>query len=222
MLSPETLLALGGVLFTAFLALRDEPAAWLQVLATSIVLVLAMRGFFYVAYGSEKSRLSSTRSGVLQSHYARSRGATLRATFLASVIEVPIPNVGVARVRFFASRASSWMRLRLKTPALDRAPWVRLQGARAFWLPTRAVGAKALAVSEPNHRWRYWRIPWRPADPIVEGPDFCAALPRTMTTLVLTSRPGHLLIRGEIFEHAVDLAIAWVKAVQQTAGAPRT
>jgi len=221
-LSPETFLALVLVIGPMFLVLKDDLAAWPQLLVATIVFLAMARGFFYVVYGSEKNRLSSTRSGVLQSHYARARGATLRKTFLASVIEVPIPNVGVARVRFFASRASSWMRLRLKTPALDRAPWVRLQGARAFWLPTRAVGAKALAVSEPNHRWRYWRLPWRPADPIVESPDFCAGLPRSMTPLVLTSWPGHVLIRGEIFEHAVDLAIAWVKAVQQTAGAPRT
>jgi hypothetical protein len=220
LLSPETFLALGGGLFTAFLALRDEPAAWLQVLATSIVLVPAMRGFFYVVYGSEKSRLSSTRSGVMQSHYARSRGATLRKTFLASVIDVPIPNVGVARVRFFAGRTSSWMRLRLESPALARAPWVCLQGAGLFLLPTRAVGAKALAVSERNHRWRYWRPPWRLADPIIESHDFGASLPRSLTALVLTSRPGHLLIRGEVFEHIVDLAIAWVQAVRQTAGAP--
>ena len=220
MLGPETLLALVFVLFLAFLPLRENPAAWRQILVETIALLPMARGFFYVVYGSEKSRLSSTRSGVLQSHYARARGATLRKTFLASVIEVPIPNVGVARVRFFASRASSWMRLRLKTPALDRAPWVRLQGARAFWLPTRAVGAKALAVSEPNHRWRYWRLPWRPADPIVESLDFGTALPRSMTTLVLTSRPGHLLIRGEVFEHAVNLAIAWIEAVQRAATEP--
>jgi len=152
---------------------------------------------------------------------------------LPPVIAVPILDAGDASIRFFApsrwGMGASYMRLRLRSDALRQAPWLHLEGGQSFWLTARMLGATALTLRKPTRSWRYWRWPWRAPDRTVEGPEFCAALPATKQALVLTSRPGHLLIRADYqrepsleFERAVNLAIAWVKAVQQTAGAPRT
>jgi hypothetical protein len=117
----------------------------------------------------------------------------------------------------------SYMRLRLRSEALGQAPWLHLEGGASFWLPAKVLGATVLTLHKPDRFWRYWRLPWRPADAIAESPEFCAALPATKRTLVLTSRPGRLLIRADYdkdasaeFENAVNLAIAWVEAVQRT------
>jgi hypothetical protein len=166
------------------------------------------------------------RAGVLRSQCALSLDVTLRKSFPASVVDVPIPGVGVARVRFFADRQSVWMRLRLKSRALGRAPWLRLQGASSFWLPTRAVGAKALTIENAVHKWRYWKLPRGDAYSTIENPDFRKALASTQRPLVFTTRPGRLQIRGDcdkggsmLLRDAVRLAIAWVAALQQTPGA---
>lgn len=247
MLSPETryLLLLLGLSLTFVLIADDRgTGSWWEVPVTLAVLFPSVWALLYFGFAVKNTALSNELNRLLASRSARSLDVRLRKGFLAPTIDVPIPNVGMARVRFFTDPASAWMRLRLKTEALSRAPWLHLQGASRFWSPTALVGARALSTPTPDRHWRYWRLPWRPAEPVVEDPDFCAALPATQQTLVLTSRPGHLLIRLDCagdrldfasdeealdgvlfgpyvaFENMVNLAIAWVKAVQQTAGAP--
>ena len=219
------------------LALREDLAthhSWWPVPIAAITTFFTVRAFLYSVHAGDSKDLSAVRSDIVHSPFACSLEVTLRKTLLAPVIDVPILDAGTAQVRFLSTRGrggstfATWMHLRLKSPALDRAQWVHLQGARRFWLPTTLVGAKALSTPTPDRHWRYWRLPWRPADPTVESPDFCAALPATQHILVLTSRPGHLLIRASfdrrrdadvVFENAVRLAIAWVQAVQRTAAA---
>ncbi len=249
MLSYETAcaLVLAGCVLSVPFFVDAGSGEWLQFLGLALGVFAWVRAFFYFAGAVKSTRLSSELDRVLLSRSAPALNATLRNTFLAPVIDVPIPDVGVARVRFFADVASVWMRLRLKSPTLDRAPWIHLEGNSNFLAPASVLGANALTPYDPDRHWRYWRLPWRPADCTVEDATFCAALPNTEHTLVLTSRPGQLLIRANCgsdprtesereadiangsyygrnmeFENMVNLAIAWVKAVQQTAGAPRT
>ena len=234
MLSYETCLALGtltGLGLAMWASSVPPPPLW-EGLIVMALFFPTMRAMFYLVAATGNDATKASRASVLQCQYARSLGATLRRTFPAPVIELTIPALGEARLRFFAGRAGRWLRLQFKSPALERAPWLHLQGAKRFWLPTVAVGAKALPTPSPDRHWRYWQLPWRPADPIVESQGFCATLPATRQTLVLTSRPGHLLIRGDhdddpdtdasvVCENMVRLAVAWVKAVQQTTGSPR-
>lgn len=234
MLSLETRWALVGcvILTVAFFGDDSRVHSWWSGAIMAIASFFGTRAVSIFVHAVNFKDLSAARSTIIQSPFARSLDATLRDTFVAPVIDVAITNGGMARARFFSSGMrgrtwSTWMHLRLKSPALDRAPWLHLQGARRFWLPTVAVGAKALTTPTPDRHWRYWRLPWQSANPTVESADFCAVLPATHHNLVLTSRPGHLLIRAKfdchhdadvVFENAVRLAIAWVKAVQQTAG----
>jgi hypothetical protein len=219
------------------LALRQDTRAhgWWPVLIVAIPTFVVVKAMLYFLHAIDSKNPEVLRSAVLQSPFARALGMRLRDSRPAPVIEVPILDVGTARVRFLSTRTrggtimAAWMRLQLKSPALARAPWLHLQGANRFWLPTVAVGAKALPAPTPDGRWRYWQLPWRPAECTVEDATFRAALPATTRTLALTSRPGHLVIRADydarhggdataVFENAVKLAIAWVKAVQQTTG----
>jgi hypothetical protein len=197
--------------------------SWLQIPVAAILMYPVLRAMLYFASAADTGSTKSARGSVLGSEYARSLDVTLRKAFPAPVIDAPILDVGVARVRFFSSRSSVCLRLRLKSHRLDRAPWLHLEGADSFWLPPTVVGAKSLTLRKPCGSWRYWQPPWRQADLTIESPDFCASLPPTREELVLTSRPGHLLIRADCssseasveFENAVRLAIAWVTAVQQ-------
>jgi hypothetical protein len=225
MFSEETGFALFMCAFMLVLPLVvDDPGtgSWLQIPITAIVMYPVLRSTLYFGSAADTGSTRSARASVLGSEYARSLDVTLRKAFPAPVIDAPILDVGVARVRFFSSRSSVCLRLRLKSHLLDRAPWLHLEGAGSFWLPPTVVRAKVLTLRKSAGSWRYWRLPWRQADPTVESPDFCAALPPTREELVLTSRPGHLLIRADCsgvpsveFENAVRLAIAWIKAVRQ-------
>jgi len=247
MLSPETrylLLLLGGPLTFVLVADSRGSGGWWEIPVTLAVLFVPVWALLYFGFAVKNTALSNQLNRLLASRSARSLDVRLRKGLLAPTVDVPIPNVGMARVRYFTDPASAWMRLRLKSAALDRAPWLHLQGASRFWSPTALVGAKALPTPTPDRHWRYWRLPWRPAEPVVEDPHFRAALPATRQTLVLTSRPGHLLIRLDCagdrldfasdeealdgvlfgpyvaFENMVNLAIAWVEAVQRAATEP--
>ena len=228
MLSQEAAGALFLCASVLVMMIVDTPAAWWQSLIAMTVMFLVLRSWLYLASACPRRRSVSTRTSVLRSQFGQSLDVRLRNALPGPVIEVPILDLGVARVRFFDDSYSTWMRLRFKCRALDRAPWLHLQGAPSFWLPTRIVGARALMTGSTQSNWRYWRLPWRPADSTVEGLDFCASLPSTERPLVLTSRPGHLVIRGEkcrlgdnvVFRNAVRLAIAWVEAVQRAATEP--
>jgi len=163
---------------------------WLQFLVLAFGAFIVGRAIFYFANAVASTTLSIEMDRVLMSPSAPALHVTLRRTFLAPVIDVPIPDGGVARVRFFADAWSGWMRLRLKSPTLDRSPWVHLEGNSNFLVSASVVGAKALTPYDPDRHWRYWRLPWRPADAIVESSDFCAVLPATRQTLVLAARPS--------------------------------
>jgi hypothetical protein len=191
------------------------------------VLAPLVRTVFFLGSACEKKVIAEARNEVLASDFARSIRATLRRAFLAPVIEAPILDLGVARVRFHAERLSvTMLSLRFRSPALTYAPWLLLEGNSSFLLPAAVLGAKSIPTRRVGRHWRYWRLPRRPPVPAVESPDFCAALPAVQNALVLTSRPGRLLIRARCagtatqeFEYAVRLAIAWVEAVQRTSGA---
>jgi hypothetical protein len=223
----DTLLALAitGVLLVPIFG--KAPEAWWEPPLFLALFLPCVRAMFYFLSACQNKALSSVRNGVLRSQYAKSLDVTLRKSFPAPVIDVPIPGVGVAHLRFFSSRSSLWMRLQLKSHLLGRAPWLHLEGAPSFCLSAPAVGAKALTLENAKTRWRYWRLPWQQPNATVESANFCAALPPTEKTLVLTSRPGRLSIRAEGCRHgasialrnAVRLATAWVEAVQQTNGA---
>jgi hypothetical protein len=225
--STMTLLIVALGVTGAFIAGLDDAEARWHILVACAALAPVMRTFFFLGSACESKVIAEARNEVLASDFARSSRATLCRAFPAPVIEAPILDLGMARVRFHAERLSvTRLCLRFRSPSLRYAPWLLLEGNSSFLVPAAVLGAKAVPTRGVGRDWRYWRLPRRPPVPAVESPNFCAALPAVQNALVLTSRPGRLLIRARCagtatqeFEYAVRLAIAWVEAVQRTSGA---
>jgi hypothetical protein len=112
LLSRETSFALFMfVLINGFALATETPGteSWWHLLIATIILFPVVRSLVWFGNACEKKDLSTARNSVLRSQYAQSLDVTRRWTLVAPVLDVSIPDVGVARVRFFADRRTAWL-----------------------------------------------------------------------------------------------------------------